>query len=59
MIANFAEKELQPFAIEFVDEIPKNMVGKALRRVLRKQEVKKTAGYKKEKLVNPHDDTLL
>ena len=35
-----------PREIEFIDEIPKNVVGKTLRRILREQEVKKTAGKK-------------
>ncbi|RZN66267.1 MAG: long-chain fatty acid--CoA ligase, partial [Candidatus Methanolliviera hydrocarbonicum] len=30
-----------PTAVEFIEEIPKNIVGKALRRLLREKEVKK------------------
>lgn len=50
-IINFCKDKLATFKVpkevEFIDEIPKNVVGKLVRRILREREVEKTKGQKK------------
>ncbi len=50
-IIDFCKDKLATFKVpkevEFIDEIPKNVVGKTLRRILREQEVEEANGKKK------------